>query len=225
MHQNRLVPPWFSQLKVDTNRWGWMRSLLNRVINRVAHGLGVYIHVVRTHMVDEHPKYPAIPPELVLRQISTQELISASTDPDLQLNPDFVNAAIERGDLAFGAFDEELLVSYIWRTVTTAPHTSDLWVRVDQPYCYSYKSYTRPSHRGKRISPAVHLFSDSEMLKRGYKWRAGFVAVENSASLAMGKHMGSNIVGYAGYIHWFGRYFFFRSRAARDVGFRFFENA
>ncbi len=46
-----------------------------------------------------------------------------------------------------------------------------------------------------------------EMLKHGYTHRAGFVAIYNLPSLAAGKHMASKVIGYAGYLDWFGRIF------------------
>jgi hypothetical protein len=134
-----------------------------------------------------------------------------------------VDSAIERGDYAFGVFDDHLLVSYIWRAREAAPHSRNIWVRVRHPYNYAYNSYTRPSYRGRRISPALHLFSDGKMYERGFTNRAGFVAVHNAASLAMGKHMGSKIIGYAGYFDWPGRNISFRTPSVKKIGFEFFE--
>ena len=100
----------------------------------------------------------------------------------------------------------------------------NVWVRVPHPYNYTYNSYTRPSHRGQRISPALHLFSDAEMQERGFTHRAGFVAVHNAASLTMGKHMGSKVIGKAGYLDWFGKQVPFRTPGVKKIGFEFFEH-
>ncbi len=173
-------------------------------------------------MVDE-PEYPSKLTGITYRVIENDELHEASADPEMALSPEFVDAAIERGDTAFGAFEGSLLVSYVWRSETTAPHSKNIWCRAKSPYCYAYKSYTRPSHRGQHISPGVHLCSDIGMLKRGYKFRVGFVEISNWASLAMGKHMGSQIIGYAGYALWFGKCIPFKSRGVRAIGFEFFD--
>ncbi|MGI9261115.1 MAG: hypothetical protein ACR2QR_03715, partial [Woeseiaceae bacterium] len=99
----------------------------------------------------------------------------------------------------------------------------NVWIRIRKPYNYSYKSFTRTAYRGRRISPTVHLFSDNEMRKHGYAYRVGFVGMTNYASLEMGKHMGSIIVGYAGYIAWFGLLIPFRTRPVKEIGFEFFR--
>ena len=164
--------------------------MFHRVSRLVARFLGIHIHIVRvTHMADR-PKYPSTLPGITYRVIQTDELLGASSDPQLDLSRDFVEAAIERGDIAFGAFDGSVLVSYVWRSVSAAPHKKNVWVRVSRPYCYAYKSYTRRSYRGQRISPGVHLCSDAGMLRHGYQYRAGFVEISNWASLSMGKHRG-----------------------------------
>lgn len=172
-------------------------------------------------MID-NPQYPTTRPGIAYRVVQAEELVEASSDPALELNQDFVQAATARGDIAFGAFDGAIMVAYVWRSLGAAPHTPDLWVKVDRPYCYVYKSFTRPSYRGHHIGPAIQLFSDVEMSKRGYEYRAGFVSITNYASLAAGKHMGSGPIGYAGFIKCFRMLFPFRTRGAKNIGFEFF---
>lgn len=169
------------------------------------------------------PAYPETPPQIRIRLVEPDAIVRASADPELMLDRAFVASAIERGDLMFGAYDGDLLVSYLWRALGPAPHTDGLWVRVAKPCCYSYKSLTRPAYRGQRLSPATQLFSDAKMLAHDYTHRAGFIAISNYESLAMGRHMGSRTVGYAGYLNWFGRYFPFRSKGARNIGFEFYR--
>jgi GNAT superfamily N-acetyltransferase len=155
--------------------------------------------------------------------IEPEELRSASKDSSLGLNSNFIDKAIARGDQTYGAFDGTKLVSYIWRSAGCAPDADGVWVRVRKPYNYSYKSFTRPEYRGQGISPVAHLFSDNEMHKQGYRYRAGFVSIANYASLRMGKKMGSQRIGYAGYFAGFGRLMPFRTRAVREIGFEFFR--
>lgn len=213
----------FRFLKANADRWNWPRALLNVVIKGAERYLGIHINVVRVREIPADPEYPDTNPDLIFRRIKTEELLVAAVDPDLRLGKDFTDKAISRGDLAFGAFDGSVLVSYIWRAVESAPDAEGVWVRVQKPYNYSYNSYTRPTYRGQRISPVVHLFSDNEMRKLGYEYRTGFVAITNYASLRMGRHMGSKKIGYAGYFTWFGRLTSLRSRAVKEIGFEFFQ--
>ena len=211
-----------ANLKADANRFGWRRSLTNRFVRRASRYLGIHAHVVRINEMADEAKYPSELPGITYRAITTDELYAASADPELELSRRFVDAAIDRGDKAFGAFDKSILVSFVWRSEAAAPHSKNIWVRVKSPYCYAYKSFTRRSCRGQRISPGVLLCSDAAMVKRGYQYRAGFVEISNSASLAMGKHMGSRYIGYAGYAQWFGKCIPFRTRDVKAIGFEFF---
>lgn len=60
------------------------------------------------------------------------------------------------------------------------------------------------------------------MFQQGFTHRAGFVSLENLSSLAAGKYMESERIGYAGYFDWFGRQFPFATKAAKSIGFEFF---
>lgn len=213
------------RLKANLGRWGWLLTLQKLIFGRAARFLGIHIHLVRVRPMAGQPEYPQTPPEIRFKLVDPEDCLRFGGEPELDLDRDFVVAAIERGDLMFGAFDGDSLVSYVWRTATTAPHNDRLWVRVDPPYCYCYKSLTLPPYRGKRISPAAHLFSDVEMASRGFSHRAGFVSVANLSSISMGKYMGSIPIGYAGYISWFGQTWPFRTRSVRKIGFEFYKPA
>ena len=185
--------------------------------------LGLHIFVVRTKLPNIDVDNPCELADLEFRRLDPKEFTTWSDDLELDVDADFLHAADERSDIVFAAFDKSLLISYLWGSVTSAPHTDDVWVRVERPFWYSYKSFTRPAYRGNHIVPALILFSEREMLKQGYTHRVGYVAVTNFKSLEMGKHMGSDTIGYVGLLKWFGRYFFFRSRQVADIGFEFFE--
>lgn len=214
-----------ARLKADANRWGWKRSIFSHLTGYAARHFGINVHVVRTCALAEDSQYPSTLPGISFRQIPAEELLAASSDPSLDLTRDFVKDAITRGDMAFGAFDGPVLAAYTWRSFTSARHTDEVWVRLDRPYVYAYKSFTRANYRGHHLMPSVMLFADTESLKHQCTHRAGFVAIHNLASLAAGKHMAAEPIGYAGYLEWFGRHFPFRTRAVKNIGFEFFEHA
>ena len=209
-------------LKANIKRHGWVRSLYKIIVRVAARYLGIHVFLVRTRLTGEKADHPCTLPDIAFRSISSSEIMKAGEESTLGLSSDFVRAAIERGDLAFGAFDGSRLVSYVWRSSTSAPHDDRMWVRVHRPYNYAYKSYTRPSHRGRHICPATILFSDSQMHKQGYTHRVGFVAISDFSSLATGKYMESEPIGYAGYLDWFGRHYPFATKAVKGIGFEFF---
>ena len=207
----------------NARRWGWSRAIFNLIVRVAARHLGIHIYIVRVRPIPLEPSYPVTNSDLVFRKLEPDDLDNASRDPSLNMSAGFIKDAIARGDLAFGGFDGRDLVSYIWRSAESAPDADGIWIRLRKPYNYSYKSFTRAEYRGQRISPVVHLFSDNEMRKLGYHYRVGFVAITNFASINMGKHMGSQKIGHAGYLAWFGQLITFRTRAVKQIGFEFFQ--
>lgn len=206
-----------ANLKAHIERWGYWetaRYLLLRVGSDI---LGIHIFVARVKRAAEELENPCRSPDIEFRQIETHELELLAGNEELLLDRDFVEAAVARGDVAFGAYDGNRLAAYTWRSTTVAPHVDNVWVRATAPYNYSYKSFARPDYRGLRIVPGLLLYSDQVMLEMGYTHRVGIIALSNFASLAMGATTGSQIIGRLGYLHWFGRPFFFRSKAVADI--------
>ena len=209
------------RLKAHFWRWGWWRTLYFIVMRVAARYLGIEVFVVRVRATAEtSSENPCTLPGVTFREATIDELLDFVASPEVLLDHKFVNDAIGRGDLAFGAVRDGSMLAYLWRSTSTAPHNRDCWIKVTPPYSYSYNSFTTPEFRGQRIVPGLLLFSDNEMMKKGYTHRAGIVATSNFASLAMGKHLGSKIIGRVGYIKWFNRIRFFRSRSVAEVGFK-----
>jgi hypothetical protein len=212
----------FRAVLSDYKRWGLARLVFRRVmrlLDRIAgfHLYGIFIRP----LARSHPPLHG-QPGISVRMARTEELYKAADDPELELTPEFIAEALERGDAAFGAFDGEDLVAYTWRTATAAPHDDQLWAKADFPCGYGYKTFTRESHRGRRLAAAISFCADAYGLERGYVDHVGFVEVSNYPSLAVERAKGCRHAGYAGYLDWFGAAIPFRSPAARKVGFQFF---
>jgi hypothetical protein len=210
-------------LRADAERWGWTRSLLVRLMSRLQRHAGLHVYRVGVRpLVRQRPEMN-LPGGITLRVAQPDELLSAAADPQLDMPPDFVRAALQRGDMAFGAFEGDRLVGYSWRTFTAAPDVDGLWIRVDRPYFCGYRAFTRPSHRGRRIHASIALFSDGHLLERGYAAEVGFVGITNLASLAVARFLGRRRIGYAGYLKWFGHRIAFRTPAVKKIGAELFE--
>jgi len=153
-----------------------------------------------------------------VRIVPPEELLEAAGDPDLDLSLDFVRDALARGDVAFGAFEGDRLVGYTWRTFTAAPDRDGLWARVSHPCQYSFKAFTRRSHRRKRIHVAITSFADAYLLRRGYMFEVGYTEIDNFAAIGVADFLGRRRIGYAGYVRWFGRSIPFRTPAVRKIG-------
>jgi hypothetical protein len=213
----------FDNLEADVRRWGWMRSLFIRVMSVLHRYTGLHLYRINVRPLVRRPTEPSLPGGITLRVVQPEELLKATDDPELDMHPDFVRSALARGDMAFGAFEGDRLVGYTWRTFTAAPYFDGLWARVDRPYQYTYKSFTRPAYRGRHIHVGVTLFADIHLLERGYTAEVGFIDLTNFTSIGVAKYLGRRRIGYAGYVKWFGRRMLFRTPAARRVGAELFD--
>lgn len=209
--------------RADLRRWGWMRSLFIRVVSALRKYAGVHIYRVNLRPLVRGPFEPNLPSGITVRLLQPAELLKAAHDPELDMHSDFVRNALARGDIAFGAFEGDRLVGYTWRTFTAAPHTGGLWFRVDQPYQYSYKAFTRPSHRRKHIHVAITFVADTHLLERGYIAEVGFLEISNFASRRVANYLGRRGIGYAGYGKWCGSCIRFRTPAVKKIGAGFFR--
>jgi len=120
-------------LREEIKRWGWMRVLFKWLMWCLRKYAGLYVYRVNNRPLSEHVGTPELPGGITLAIVPPGKLWDAAADPALEMEPDFVRAALARGDLAFGAFDGDRLIAYVWRTFTAAPHQAGLWVRVDRP--------------------------------------------------------------------------------------------
>lgn len=212
-------------IKRSLDRFGLARSIAKTLDQGLARPLGIHIYRVRVRDVSSGNDGVAKIPGIVIRELDADELPTLARDPELRLALDFVHAANKRGDRAFGAFDGPKLVAYAWRSVSTAPHEHDIWVRVRRPYSYSYKAFTIPRYRGRGIAPALILLADMRMLELGFTHRVGFVSTTNFSSVALSDHIQSEWVGLAGYIRKPRRPVIFHSAAVKSTGFEFFVPA
>ena len=206
------------QLRADAAQSGWTRALLSRAIWRLQLHLGLYISRGNVRPFARSPEEPVLPDGITLRVLALEDLLEAAPDPELELEPDFIRGALARGDLACGAFEGDRLVGYSWRTSVTAPYFDDVWVRIEGRFHYIYKSFTRPSHRGRRIHIAITRFADRISVERGHVAELGFIEISNMLSFLAAKSLGRRRVGYAGYLKVFGRYFTFRTPGIRKIG-------
>jgi GNAT superfamily N-acetyltransferase len=211
------------RLKEDIRRWGCARAVFARAMAVAARHTGLRVYRVNLRLLSRNAPAPELSSGLALRVATAEELKQAAGDPELDMQPQFVGDALARGDMAFGAFEGDRLVGYTWRTFTYAPHIDGLWVGIDRPFQYSYKGFTRPSHRRRGIHAAITHFADAYLIERGYAAEVGFVDVTNFASLAVADSMGRRKIGCAGHVSWLGGKASFRTAAVKKIGIVLFE--
>ncbi len=169
----------------------------------------------------------AVPTELEngvsIRSATREDLIRAAREMPKQLDLEFVEDALARGDICLAAFHDETMVAFIWRSFTRVPHADGLWVEVEWPYRYGYKAYTKPEFRGQGLSGWLARLGDAVCLGKGFKYGVGFVETHNYPSIKADLRVGGRKVGYAGYLKLFGKAYPFRTLGVVPHTFRFYH--
>lgn len=201
-------------------RWGFSRSVYAWIMDSIRPWFMLAQVTVRP-LWAEPPKTP-LPDSVSIRVATPDEIARAMLEMPDQLNPEFVESALARGDYCSAVFDGEKMVGFGWRSHTTAPHGDGLWVGFEKPYRYGYHAYTRPEYRGQHISdPRV---ADWLSVARGARFTVGFTETHNFASIRRNRRYGNKRVGYAGYFKIFGKPYPFRTPGAKRHTFRFYRH-
>lgn len=140
----------------------------------------------------------------------------------LDMDPEMLSSALARGDYCVGTIIDGQLVSYAWRSFSDVPHTDKIWVRVGPNSSYNYKSYTLPAFRGQHIGERRKYCGNKPLQRRGINNKQSFIASTNYSSLAGTRRGNSKHLGYAGYLHLFGKIFLFHSPGVKKERFEFF---
>lgn len=148
--------------------------------------------------------------------------MALSRDADLDLREDAVAAAAARGDLCLGAFADGGLVGYCWFAFAPLPHLDGVWVRFGPDIAWVYKSFVRPSHRGRRIARSLYRYGDRACRERGRNSSLICVESHNLPSVRAALAAGYGNLGGAGYLRRIGAFVQWRSPAVRKRGVSFF---
>ena len=210
-------------LRRDAAYSGWIRTLLARALATLQRLLGMQVFRVNLRPIRGHPAEPRPPDGITLRLMRLEELVEAAADPEFEFEPAFARAALAQGDLVFGAYDGDRLISLTWRTPTAAPLAESIWVRIGPRCHHAYKTFVKASHRGRRIHTAVSCFADRYSVERGCPAEIGLINIANLASIGAAQALGRKKVGYAGYVSVFGHCIPFRTAGVRDIGVELFK--
>ncbi|MEY4640059.1 MAG: hypothetical protein RLZZ227_53, partial [Pseudomonadota bacterium] len=116
---------------------------------------------------------------------SPAELLPFVDDVDIDLSRDFLDYASAQGDSCYAIFDGDMLVSYCWNSTQPTLIEGDLYMGFRKGYSYRYKEFTRPSHRGRRLSSYNHAESLRLCAASSMRGFAGYVEVNNYVSYRM----------------------------------------
>ncbi len=116
------------------------------------------------------------------RLCTPAELMPFVADPANDLSKEFLDYATAQGDSCYAIFDGDELVSYCWNSTKSTLIERDLHMDFRDGYIYRYKEYTRPSHRGRRLSSYNHAESLRHFAASGVQGFAGYVEANNYTS-------------------------------------------
>jgi hypothetical protein len=156
----------------------------------------------------------------VHREISLCELIPfADSEGELaeELTTDFLREATERGDLCVASFFGKELVGFDFASTRRLPATPQLDQIIPPGFLYSYKSWTHPGHRRKKLGLGRIEIQRTQELNYIYA-----IETHNYPSLLRSyrQPLERRIrMGYAGWIEIRGRQYPFASRRAKWIGF------
>ena len=204
----------------EIERFGIVRVLIAAILWRLQRYFGINIWAISSRRLSANAMTPEHARRFEFRLLTLEDALEASQNPALELPSNFIRAAFQRNDVCFGAYENENLVAYAWRSLTCAPVTNGLWVRVDsQHHLYGYKALVLPEYRGMRLNTSLRRFSDPYFIKSGIKKSMiGSIDLYNfSSQAAHGRDSDRKRLGFAGFISVRGRYLTFRTKGVRGT--------
>lgn len=144
----------------------------------------------------------AAPPtgEVELRMVAESEAAVLALDPALELRRQSLDISYRRGDLCVAAFEGSSMVGYCWLAFCPLPHLDGVSVNFAEHVVWTYRSFVRPSHRGRGIAPALYRYADAECRARSRTLSVVCVESHNAASVSAARRAGYGSAGQALYI-------------------------
>lgn len=129
--------------------------------------------------------------------------------------------AFERGDICVASFYNQEIVGYSFSSYQPDLIRNELSFVYPRGFRYMFAARTSPSHRGNKLERdrwKVTRQAHKE-LNNAINPAIWYVDISNLESLATGKSapIRSYLIGYAGYIRLFGKYFCFSSPGCRKL--------
>ena len=156
-------------------------------------------------------------------RLDVSELITAAGEPKLELQPEKIRAAADRGDLFFGVYSGKELVAYRWYGVDRpVPCENGLLLEFSAPgRAYGYRTFTRPDYRGRRLHLHSTRDADTRLAKLGVVHAVGYISARNLPSLRSNARLpGVDRVGLITVLRFGSVTRVFSSRGAKAAGVR-----
>jgi hypothetical protein len=194
-------------------------ELLHRALSSV-----VYFRHLKTYVLTPQTVNPASAPAVTpydCRFGDRETLLRLAGTPDLPVA--FVKAALDKGDRCFLVMDGPRLAGYAW--YSTSPTRFDskhdrLTLSCGSAYLYSYKGFTVPEYRGRRVHALGKLRVIEEAARQGYRGLVSYVDFDNYRSIRSLERVGYRNFGRALIVGARGRFLIGHSPGCARCGFR-----
>lgn len=212
-----------ARLRLDLQRHGLYRTayfLAIKLINTFA-----LFRVLRgMHLNSVNPAYLICPPGYTGGFLSEVQLRRFAQDPRNEMDSDFLDEALAKGDRCYALLKDGYLAAYSWYSLQpTRIHPPQLVLEFDARHVYMYKGMTHPEHRGRRLYPIG--------INRALQWyqrcgKAGLVAYVESHNLDSLKsclRLGYRVFGSVYLLRVLDRYLIVNLPTCRRFGFHLRE--
>jgi ribosomal protein S18 acetylase RimI-like enzyme len=139
------------------------------------------------------------------------------------MDKDFIDRATRRGDLCFGVFHSEQLVSYSWYARNFIEAEDHVGVSMSFPSdtCYMFNAFTDPEFRGRQLFSLGVALASKELASAGVAKMITTVNRSNFASLRSCRRLGFAVLGKIWTVGRGTRRIALTPSAAGDLGIRF----
>lgn len=142
-------------------------------------------------------------------------------DPANEMSPEFLDAALARGDQCYGIVDHGRLAAYGWYAFGPTPiGIPGVMLHYRRGYVYMYKGFTHQDYRGQRLHAIGMTRALAHYLATGYKGIVSYVESTNFDSLKSCFRMGYGVFGTVWLLKVPGRWLSFSSPGCARYDFR-----
>ena len=177
------------------DRWGFGRAFYAWVMSKIQSLTGLNITHLLIRRINPDVDVPALPDGYTMRFLDNRSLQAAVNNPELKLSSSFLEQTQANGDYCVGAFVNDDLVAYVWRSHTSTLVHSTLKLCFPNDMRYGYKALTMEQHRGLRLQNSISLSTERHDYEQGRTHALSFIATHNYASIISDKRRGNVVFG------------------------------
>ena len=150
--------------------------------------------------------------------LDPERLRILSESREYEMERDFLDEAIGKGDECFAILDGDRLASYGWYSTKPTKVNEDLEINFDDRYVYMYKGFTHPNYRGLRLHATGMTMALNHYLDQGYSGIVSWVEANNVGSLRSCYRMGYKDFGEIYIVKLFRKHLIRCSEGCEDYG-------